>query len=336
MKIGVVGLGFMGSTHLEAYQSVEGAEIVAVASDDPKKLAGDLSGVGGNLDRGGGKIDFSNAARYPTAEELIADPNVEAVDLCTPSFLHASQAEAALEAGRHVLVEKPMALNNEDCDRMLAAQEKSGKVLMVAQVLRFWPDWAAMREKIRSGELGAVKHAFFHRRCAAPAWSAWLADRSRSGGGVVDLLIHDLDFCRHLFGMPESVEARGVENLEAGIDVVEAKLEYPDGPLVTVAGGWRHPKGYPFTSEFTVVLEGGTLDFHTGLRELTLYDAEGETIEVEKPEQDAFQAELAVFIEACRKGEAPADCPPSESADAVRLALAMRESRDQGGAPVTF
>jgi len=336
MKIGVVGLGFMGSTHLEAYQALDEAEIVAVSSSDPKKLAGDLSDVGGNLDRGAGTLDFSGAARYKTAEELIADPNVEAVDLCTPSFLHAAQAEAALAAGKHVLVEKPMALNNEDCDRMLAAADKSDRVLMVAQVLRFWPDWAAMRDLIRSGELGKVRHAFFHRRCAAPAWSAWLADRTRSGGGVVDLLIHDLDFCRHLFGMPAAVRATGVEELEAGIDVVEAKLDYPDGPLVSVAGGWRHPKGYPFTSEFTVVLDGGTLDFHTGLRELTLYNAAGEVVEVVKPERDAFQAELSAFIAACAAGEAPADCPPSESADAVRLALAMRESRDNDGAAVTF
>ena len=138
MRIGVVGLGFMGSTHLEAYQKVAGFELAAVASSDPQKLSGDLSAVGGNLDRGGGNYDFSAAARYAAAGELIADPDVEAVDLCTPTHLHAPLALQALAAGKHVLVEKPMALTAGDCGAMIAAAKKAGRVLMVAQVLRFF------------------------------------------------------------------------------------------------------------------------------------------------------------------------------------------------------
>ena len=327
----------MGATHLEAWSKVPGFELGAVSSKDDKKLAGDLSGTAGNLDRGGQQMDFGDAARYHTAEELFADPNIDAVDLCTPSYLHASQAIAALEAGKHVLVEKPMALTAEECDRMIEASQKAGKVLMVAQVLRFWPDYSVARDLILSGKLGPVKHAFFYRKCAAPSWSKWMHEKARSGGGAFDLLIHDFDYCRYVFGRPGSIRATGVEEMERGIDTVEAHLDYgADGPLVTVAGGWRHPKAYPFSMEFTIVCEGGTLDFRSGLRELTLYKADGTSEELEKPSGDGFVAQLTAYAGACAKGEAPQTCRPEESADSVRIALAMGESRAKGGEAVSL
>jgi predicted dehydrogenase len=182
----------MGSTHLQAYAGVPNAELAALCSEDDKKLAGDLSAIQGNLDRPGQAMDFGKAARYRKFDDLLADDNVEAVDLCVPSYLHAGLTLKALAAGKHVLVEKPMALSGEECDAMIAASKKAGKVLMVAQVLRFWPDYMAARDKVRSGELGAVKAALFRRKCAAPAWGKWLKERDKSGGGVFDLLIHDL------------------------------------------------------------------------------------------------------------------------------------------------
>ena len=325
----------MGSTHLQAYEQVEGAEIGAVVSSDEKKLAGDLSSISGNLDREGRAMDFGEAARYRTFEEALGDPSIDAFDICTPSWLHASQAVRALEAGKHVLVEKPMALSGEDCDRMLAAAERTGKTLMVAQVLRFLPDYVGAAELIRSGKLGAVRHAFFYRKCAAPEWGPWLRDKSRSGGGVFDLLIHDVDYCRYVLGKPAGVEATGVEELEKGVDVIEARFDYGD-TLATVAGGWRHPKSYPFSMEFTIVCDGGTLDFRSGDRELTLYGADGEAQPVEVDRTDAFQAEAAAFVEACRTGRAPERCRPEESADSVKLALAMLRSRENGGARESF
>lgn len=334
MKIGVAGLGFMGSTHLQAYQSVPNAEIAAVASSDEKKRSGDLSAIQGNLDRPGEAMDFGAAARYATVEEMLADPNVDAVDLCMPSYLHAELTLKALEAGKHVLIEKPMALTGDECDQMVEAARKHGRVLMVAQVLRFWPDYARAREIIQSGEIGPVKAVFFRRKCAAPAWGKWMHDRSRSGGGVFDLLIHDFDFALHLFGKPASIKAQGVEEIEKGIDVVEAELEYEAPRPVVISGGWHHPQSYPFSMEFSVVCEGGTLDFHSGLRRLTLYRGDGSSEEPKLSEQDGFVAELSAFVDACETGTAPEHCPPEESALATRMTLAMRTSREQGGEPI--
>lgn len=334
MKVGVAGLGFMGSTHLQAYQSVPNAEVAAVASSDERKRSGDLSAIQGNLDRPGEAMDFGDAALYATVEEMLADPNVDAVDLCLPSYLHASTTLKALEAGKHVIVEKPMALTGDECDQMVEAARANDRVLMVAQVLRFWPDYAKAREIIRSGEIGPVKTAFFRRKCAAPAWGKWMHDRSLSGGGVFDLLIHDFDFALHLFGKPASIKAQGVEEMEKGIDVVDAELDYGGSQLVSISGGWHHPQSYPFSMEFSIVCEGGTLDFHSGLRRLTLYRGDGSSEEPTLSQQDGFVAQLAAFADACESGSTPELCPPEESALATRMTLAMRTSREQGGTPI--
>lgn len=337
MRVGVVGLGFMGATHARAWQSITGAQLSAVVSSDAKKLAGELSKITGNLDRGGEGLDFQDARRYGSFAELIADDAVDAVDLCTPSYLHAGQAVMALEAGKHVLVEKPMATTSEDCRRILAAAAANGKVLMVGHVLRFWPDYAAALQLVRAGQVGKLRSAFLRRKCAAPAWSPWLRDKSKSGGAVLDLLIHDFDFCRQLLGLPLSVEATGTEDAAKGIDVIEARLDYGDGaPQVVVSGGWHHPQSYPFSMEFTLVCQDGTLDFRSGDQPLTLYRADGTTEIGALVEGDAFEAELAGFVAACKSGQASAVCPPEESADAVAIAAAADLSRGRSGESVTL
>ncbi len=333
MRIGVIGLGFMGSTHLEAYKGVRGFELGAVCSSDESKLAGNLAGVGGNLDRGGGTVDFGDAALHRTASALISDPGVEAVDICTPTHLHRPLVMEALAAGKHVLVEKPMALTVEDCAEMNESAAAAGRVLMVAQVLRFFPEYAAARQLL-GGDLGTARMASFRRRCAAPTWSRWLKDPQRSGGGVFDLLIHDFDYSRHVFGIPRAVRAVGHEDLEAGIDVVEAELLYDSGPTVVIAGGWHHPANFPFSMEFTIVCDGGTLEYHSASPGLSLHGADGESSNVEIPSQDGFQAELQAFVDACESGKASDACPPGESAEAVAMTLAMRESRASGGVEV--
>src|SRR5579862_142242 len=202
MRIAVLGLGFMGSTHLKAWRNVSGATLAAVVSADEKKLSGDLSDIQGNLGGPGEKMDFSGVARYHTVDEALRDPRVEAVDICLPTDRHAPVAIDALRGGKHVLVEKPMALDGDTADRIIDEAARAGRTLMTAQVLRFQPSFQMLSEMVKSGRLGAVRSALFRRRCAAPAWSKWLANPGQSGGGVFDLLIHDVDFCVHLFGAP--------------------------------------------------------------------------------------------------------------------------------------
>ncbi len=336
MRIAVAGLGFMGSTHLQAWANVAGATLHAVVSDSPVKLSGDLSAIQGNLDRPGQKLDFSGVRKYRRLEEALADPEVDAVDLCLPTYLHESAAVAALRAGKHVLVEKPMALDEASCARMIAAAREANRVLMTAQVLRFWADYQPLIEARRSGSLGAARAVLFLRRCAAPAWGKWLHDAEKGGGGVFDLLIHDVDMCVHLFGKPEAVSATGTEDLPAGIDIVTAQLHYRDVPSVTVTGGWHHPAAYPFSMEYTAACDLGTLEFSSAGRPVTLYAHTGEAKAVDKPERDGFEAELEYFAACARDNRAPEGCSPEESAAAVAITRLLVAARARNGEKVAF
>jgi predicted dehydrogenase len=331
MKLAVLGLGFMGSTHLKALYALPDVEVAAVCSDIPSTLTGDLSSVQGNIGGPGERYDFSKIKTSTEVEPILADPEIEAVDICLPTHMHAAVAIEALRAGKHVLVEKPMALDGRAADSMLEEADRAGKILMAAQVLRFMPPYVGLRGAMAGGALGLVRSAVFRRRCAAPFWSSWLADPSKSGGGVFDLLIHDIDMAVHLFGLPESVEASGYENLSNGIDIIHAELFYPHGGSVLITGGWHHPKSYPFSMEYTVVCDGGTVDFSSEGRPPALYRASGEMERLNLPDVDGYAAEVKYFVECCREGVQPSICPPHESADTVKLARLILEARNNNG-----
>jgi predicted dehydrogenase len=331
MRVAVLGLGFMGSTHIKALLSIPGAELAAVCSRDENKLAGDLSAIQGNLGGPGERLDFSGVAKYREIKQVLEDPRVEAIDICLPTHLHAPVAMEALQAGKHVLVEKPMALDAPSARRMIAAAEKHKRVLMVAQVLRFFPMYQVLRDTLARAEMGAMRSAVFRRRCAAPAWSAWLTDPEQSGGGVFDLLIHDIDMCLHLFGAPETISATGHEALASGIDIITTELHYPGRRTAVISGGWHHPKSYPFLMEYTVVADGGTLEYSSLGRPPALYRADGESQPLAMEEKDGYRAEIEYFLECCRHGRSPALCKPEDSAGAVALARLMLEARKRNG-----
>ncbi|MBL8178022.1 MAG: Gfo/Idh/MocA family oxidoreductase [Bryobacterales bacterium] len=334
MRIAVVGLGFMGMVHLKAIRNIAGHSLVAVVESDPLKRSGDLSKIEGNLGGPGEVMDFSGMGQYATLEECLADPNVDALDICLPTHMHKDAAVAALRAGKHVLVEKPMGRNIAECEEMMAAAAQSGRVLMAAQVLRFFPAYLALRDALP--RLGARRSAMFRRRCAGPAWAKWHVNKENSGGGVFDLVIHDADQCIQHFGLPQAVSASGYENLPAGIDVIEAQLYYADGFVATISGGWHHPKSYPFSMEYTVVCDGGTVEYSSIGREPALYRADGEVEPLPVPSTDGYQAEIEYFLQCAAAGKQPDYCSPNDSAAAVALTNLISESRAKNGEKVLW
>ncbi|HTX37906.1 MAG TPA: Gfo/Idh/MocA family oxidoreductase, partial [Bryobacteraceae bacterium] len=141
MNLALIGFGFMGATHLEALRRTPEVRVAGVVTRDARKLPDDL--------------------RCLTLEAALADPAIDAVDICLPTYLHASVALDALRAGKHVLVEKPMALDFPSAEAMAAEAGRQGRVLMTAHVLRFWPAYVALRETVRGGAVGRVRHARF-------------------------------------------------------------------------------------------------------------------------------------------------------------------------------
>jgi predicted dehydrogenase len=152
---------------------------------------------------------------------------------------------------------------------------------------------------------------------------------------VFDLLIHDIDMCVHLFGVPEAVSATGDEDLAEGIDVITAQLHYKGIPSVVVTGGWHHPSAYPFSMEYTATFDLGTIEFSTAGRPVTLYSHTGEAKPMAKPDKDGFVGELEYFVACARENRQPTLCLASESAAAVKLTRLMVEARKAGGDRVT-
>jgi predicted dehydrogenase len=333
LRVGLAGLGFMGATHWKAWQRVEQAQIVAVMDLSQEKLAGDLSSVGGNFGGPGQKLDFSKLRTYRSFEELIQDREIDAVDICLPTDQHGRAATAALRAGKHVLVEKPMAIDERETNALLEEADKSGRTLMVGQILRFMPAYMELANSLRSA--GAIRSAVFRRRCAAPTWSAWLTDSAKSGGGIFDLLIHDVDYCISQWGVPRSVRAVGYEELTRGIDVVQAQLEYPQAGPVVVTGGWFHPGNFPFSMDFSVVTDKNTWEWTSNTNVFNGYGKEGDATSVELPESDPFLGEVGYFADCAAHGRAPRRCLPEESAQAVAVMHRIVESRQRKGEPVS-
>jgi predicted dehydrogenase len=315
----------MGITHASALSKLAGVELGAICSNSDKVLAGDFSGVGGNLDRGPVHLDLTSVNKYKKWQHMLADASIDAVDLCLPTDLHAEIAIAALRAGKHVLCEKPMALTVEDCRTMTEAANQSGRVLMIAQVLRFWPEYQVLREFIAEGKYGRVLSATFVRSAGLPDWSGWLTNEARSGGAVLDLLVHDIDQVLLNFGLPERVAAKSIGDP----DTLSATFLYPKGgPEVRLQGGW-FPTGTPFSMSFQVRAERAALELTP--EGLMLSDDAGERRKIDPPVGDAYEAELRYFFECCKTGQAPALCMPEESAHAVNVALLLKQSRAAGG-----
>ena len=319
-------MGFMGITHLGALSKIPNIELAAIYSNNPRILAGDLShAASGNLNRPPVDVDISSVRKYTVLQEMVEDPSLDAIDICLPTDLHASTTIAALEAGKHVLCEKPMAASQAECERMIAAAENAGRVLMIAHVLRFWPEYEFLLDFVRSKRYGAVRSATFTRRCGIPDWSTWLTNDDVSGGAVLDLLIHDIDQIVLLFGMPDRVAAKKIVDP----DTLSATFIYPDPIEVRLQGGW-FAAGLPFSMGFQVRAERALVDWTAGA--LALSDHNGNRIPVDLPAHDAYESELEYFAASCRTDARPERCPPEQSAQAVELALLLKESRAQGGA----
>lgn len=331
MRVAVAGLGFMGLTHLKAWQQIEAVEIAAIVSADPRVLAGDVSHIAGNLDTGSAAVDITKLPRLADPMEAIRLDGLDVVDICLPTSMHAAATVAALEHGRHVLVEKPMALDADECRRMIEAARTANRTLMCAQVLRFFPAYTALIDAVLGGGLGAVRHALFRRRCAAPKWSGWLSRKDVSGGGVFDLLIHDIDMALALFGLPESVSATGAEGLGQGLDILDASLHYAGGLDVEITGGWHLPSNYPFSMEYTVAGELGVMEFSSADPETPhLYGRDSD----HRPAlsaKDGYLAEIEYFVECVKTGAEPKRCTPESSAQAVALARLLDVARTEKG-----
>jgi len=299
----------MGMIHYIAARNLQGARVTAICSRDPKKLAGDWRSLQGNFGPRGELMDLSNLKRYDRLEALLADPEIDLVDICNPTAHHPATAIAAARAGKHVLVEKAIALEPSDADAMLEAAAGARRLLMVAHVLPFIPEFAFAADAIHSGRHGRLRGAHFKRVIARPDWSADIGDAAQNGGPAIDLHIHDTHFIGLVCGIPRRVFSSGVEADGAVAYLTTQYLYGADGPCVSCASGALAQKGRPFVQGFEIYLEQATLVYESGTTPLTVLGGDGRA---EQPmlagvgdATAAFTAEMQAAVAGVQAGREP-------------------------------
>ena len=326
LKAALIGFGGIAQAHKNGYIQLEkDGKVKLVAACDVRKEAFEkVTEI--NL-----KSDTTQKADircYTDLEEMLAKETVDFVDICVPSYLHKELAVKMLNRGYNVLCEKPMALNSKDCEDMLQAEKKSDKHFMIAQCLRFFPEYEFLKECIDDKRFGKVLGAFFNRNSAQPLWGFenWYLDYNRCGGAITDIHIHDIDMVRYLFGEPEAVSCRA-SDCKTKYDIVQTALYYGGTPI-TANGCWTAGK-IKFAASYKVDFEKASVLYEGG--KVTVYPEEGDAFQPELTGYSAHAGQIAFFCDVIEGKTKNEKNPASSAAKTIKLIEAMKQSADRGG-----
>ncbi|MBO6514281.1 MAG: Gfo/Idh/MocA family oxidoreductase [Phycisphaerales bacterium] len=260
-QVGILGFGFMGRTHATAYQSAhrEGHHCNLAMIADPNLNALQSTQTTGNIEQDQSQLDLSNTKLTQDPADIINEPAIDLISICTHTDTHVDLAIQALNAGKHVLIEKPIAIRSSDVQRLVSAAKDASTLCIPAMCMRHWPAWVKIHECIHSKTFGRVRSAAFHRLGSRPNWSTdFYADDTRSGGVLHDLHIHDTDFIVHCFGTPNAVTTVG-DHLHLTTLYHYDSDEHPIH--ITAQAAWDHQPSVGYRMRCTIVCEHATLDF---------------------------------------------------------------------------
>lgn len=318
LRVGVVGAGFIAAAHVNAYGATPGVRLVAVADPVADKAM---------------KLAARADARAVSDLEQVLATGVDVVSVCTPSPTHADLVVQALEAGLHVLCEKPIARTLQDAQRVEQASRRASGLLMIGHVSRFEPDHRRAKDLVEAGHLGEVRMLSHSTTSSMPGWSEgdWLSDQEESGGPLVDLAVHSFDFAAWLTDSePIRVHAVGADTAAGPCTYALATVRYANGAIALVETSWGHPVSYGFKLSSEVVGTDGRLSWdYDHLAGGTLHVADREVTRWEPLGDRGFRAEVRAFVDAIR-ASAPSPVPASAGVTALRTSLAARESVRNG------
>jgi predicted dehydrogenase len=333
-KVAIIGLGFMGTMHAQIYKQLRDATLVAVVDKQEAKGKRILAKLG------------IQAAVFGTLEELLQKCEVDVVDVCLPSDLHAPFALKAIAAGKHVFCEKPLTLTQADGKKIVAAAKKAGVFFQVGQCIRFWPEYLAFEAFVKSRKAGKLLSLSLQRRAGRPTYSFgdWLNDGHRSGGAALDLHIHDTDYVHHLLGCPEAVTSVGTRD-QSGWSHIFTKYHFKK-IVVTAEGGWNYPVNWGFQMAFQAVFERGAVEFDSGASPtltVTVGDGKKKPLPYTSPgagesstgdgnlsSLGGYYNELAAFISCLERKQAPQIATGDQALDSLATVLAEIQSATTG------
>ena len=310
LKVALVGVGGISGAHIPAWDRMEDAELVALCDIRPEQME-----------------RYPDKRHYTDFDEMLAREEIDILDITLPTYLHADFAVKALEKGINVICEKPISLKKDDVARVYGAAEKNGVKFMVAQVLRFWPEYEVLKSIYDKKTYGALLSGEMARLGCCPKWSwdGWMTDENRSGLVPFDLHIHDLDFMVYAFGAPKNIMCHRARRPEQ--DYINAVYEFDTFFITTEASWYAAP--YPFCASFRFQFEQAVVAWEKG--EMKIYeqngkvwnpiatDAQGDTGDIGLPASDAYFNEIRYFADCVKANKTPAKVKPAELETVIDL-----------------
>ncbi|NLF63514.1 MAG: Gfo/Idh/MocA family oxidoreductase [Chloroflexi bacterium] len=325
MRVGIVGAGFMGTTHAAGWAETD-AEIVGFAAETATEAE---------------PLALAYGARvFPELQALI--DAVDVVDVCTPTHLHHPIVLQAAAAGKHVICEKPLARHVSEAQEMVRACREAGVQLLVAHVVRFFPEYALAQAQVAGGAIGRPGVLRLMRGSYRPKKPVgnWFLDEAKSGGILMDLMIHDFDYARWIAGEVESVFARRVTatHPDAPVDYGLAILRHRSGALTHVAGAWAYPPP-TFRTGLEIAGDRGLIQFDSDMTapitNLLRRDGGADAPDVALPpsptSESPYTTQIKEFYNALQ-GDGPSRVTAEDGLAAVQIAIAAMESVISGKA----
>lgn len=312
IRVGILGTGSMGSVHARQYARMPDVDLFV---HDRKP------------DRAEAFSKTFRAQSMDSVEALLRQ--VDIVDVCLPTDLHAEFGHRAIAEGRAVIMEKPMARDLDECVALIEAAERANVPFGVAQVVRYFPEFAAGHRVVQRGDIGRPAAARTRRGGRPPLRGSenWFMDHRRSGGVLLDLAIHDFDWLRWTFGEVAQLYARSVQAKrdEGGPDYALTTLTFDSGLVAHVEATWMDPSG--FRTSYEVCGSEGMIEYDSrNAPTLRLHqDKVSVTENVIDPGDDPYYLQLRAFVDAVQAGE-PVPVDGKEGAMAVAIARAAMES----------
>lgn len=322
-KIAIVGFGFMGISHARSILNHPEAQLVAIVDLDPEKAIENLGQGAGNLDSGAlQKEDVRDIPTYRSLDKCMTEVKPDACILSVHSDLHYSMALQIMEAGIHVLVEKPLVLDPVQGEKLIELAAERDLILMVAHVVRFMPPYQKLKHWIESGEFGELNWLSMTRFTGLPAWGQWkekLQDFGSTGGALFDLAIHDIDFAQWVLGNPDSIEATTLPGIQSAHDYVCAHWKYESGADVKIEGGNRFHHQFPFEAGYSANFEKASIKYNSNAEHIIIA-TDAETLELSAGDaMDGYAEELGYFIECLDQNAQPEMCLPQSALQSIRI-----------------
>lgn len=325
LNVAIIGAGRMGKIHFDAYKVIDGVKVTCAA----------------DVDIEGAKARFNDpgVVFYKTQEELLANEKVDIVDVCSPTYMHSEHILYSLNKGLHTICEKPVALTVDDAKKIADTAQSSGVFFMVAQVIRFWPEYEYLKKVYDEKTFGELNQVVFQRlgEMTKTAWQDWMRDISKSGMAPIDLHIHDVDFIIHMLGKPKAVMSQ-LSQKGTTVSSILSMYDYGSNLIVSAEGTWYDPV-FPFSMSYRASFEKGVLEYRSNKLMLYRNDGSSEQIQLEDVKENSnlnvgsvngYLYELMYFTDCVKNKVPPSRITPQEPVISLYTVMKELESAKTG------